>query len=221
MSSAESSKLRRKEREWKPRMKGRGRKAAAPSSASSASSLAANAAISNLKDIGRRRELGQNLDHAFLSTLDNSRPSIATEKKPNQNAAPVVSAPSSRWAIPIAVAAGACLVLVTFTLMGTGWSRYSVSGLVMLEKQPLADAEIVFHPQAASLVSPIGKSSPEGSFQVTGLSPGTYKITLRVAEGSTVVIPMAYTKPESSPLRLNVRRNIDNYSMHVAQPKRR
>ena len=57
------------EREWKPKMKNRGRKA--PASAS-VSSQAADRAMANIKDINRRRDRGEDVDAVFLAKVSRS-----------------------------------------------------------------------------------------------------------------------------------------------------
>ena len=98
MSASRSSKPQRKEREWTPKMKERGRKATV---SGSGSSRAAQLAMSNIKDIARRRDRGQDIDEAYLAKVSQAIDPSAAAK---QQMAARSSRRAPRWAYGAALA---------------------------------------------------------------------------------------------------------------------
>lgn len=73
----------------------------------------------------------------------------------------------------------------------TGPRCFPVSGTIQLDKQPLTDAMIVFHPldsDAPDVQKPLAYSNKDGDFELTtnqpndGAPPGEYAITVELRE---------------------------------------
>jgi hypothetical protein len=107
----------------------------------------------------------------------------------------------------LVVPAGLLAILIGGGLfLGTAWqSSHSVSGTLMLDQKPLAGIEVVFHPKNG--MEPIRvKTSEGGAFRIAGLAAGDYLIAL-AANDSAVKFPRKYLSPESTPFRLNLRKD--------------
>lgn len=119
------------------------------------------------------------------------------------------------------------LALVLVSLLGcsndTGPKCYPVSGIVLLDGKPLAEAEVVFHPPAdleRKFPKPTAQSDVEGRFRLTTQQPfdgapaGEYMLTVELREprlaGEEMVrdganlLPPRYASPTESGLRFTV-----------------
>lgn len=92
----------------------------------------------------------------------------------------------------------ACCLLV---LSGCGGPyEATVSGTVTLDGEPLADADIAFHPQGSGTIAH-GRSADDGSYSLRtasheGLAPGDYKVTVVVAVPATGQDTLGEPTPE-------------------------
>ena len=206
-----SSKLRRKEREWKPKMKERGRKATV---ADSGSSQAAQMAMANLKDIGRRRDRGQDIDDAYLAKVSQTiDPAGSAQRQHVPEDRGRRGVPS--WMVAAGLAGIACL-LATGLVAGLFGNRHSVAGGVLLDKNPLAGVELQFHDAKTGRQASRVTTSKKGEFEKTWLPNGSYKVTVHAAGGSPPTFPEHYSKLESTQLQLNVDADIECVWMRVS-----
>jgi hypothetical protein len=223
-SSSGSSKLRRKEREWKPKMKERGGKATV---SDSGSSLAAQRAMANIKDLNRLRDRGQDVDSVVLAKISqslDSKPAETPSQQRGERASPNPSkSPSKKARRPLLVGllCGGSALLVAGAVLVFGSSRYSVAGTMLLEQKPLAGVELQFHAANGNFTPSRVTTSDTGDFSIGGLPAGIYRVTLQPDAQSSVYVPPAYKKLESTPLRMKVQRNMSNVSLYASQPKRR
>lgn len=113
--------------------------------------------------------------------------------------------PVKPWLIVVPACLLALLVCGGLFLGSALRASHSVSGTLMLDQQPLAGIEVVFHPKNGE--EPIRvKTSEGGAFHVDGLAAGDYLIAL-AANDSAVKFPRKYLRPESTPFRLNLRKD--------------
>ena len=218
-SSSGSSKLRRKEREWKPKMKERGGKATV---SDSGSSLAAQRAMANIKDLNRLRDRGQDVDSVVLAKISQSLDSKPAETPSQQRGERAAPSPSKNARRPLLVGllCGGVL-LVAGAVLAFGSARYSVAGTMLLEQKPLVGVELQFHASNGNFTPSRVTTSDKGDFSIGGLPAGIYRVTLQPDVQSSVDVPLAYKKLESTPLRMKVQRNMSNVSLYALQPKRR
>ena len=223
-SSSGSSKLRRKEREWKPKMKERGGKATV---SDSGSSLAAQRAMANIKDLNRLRDRGQDVDSVVLAKISqslDSKPAETPSPQRGERASPNPSkSPSKNARRPLIVGllCGGGVLLVAGAVLAFWSARYSVAGTMLLEQKPLVGVELQFHASNGNFAPSRVTTSDKGDFSIGGLPAGIYRVTLQPDVQSSVEVPLAYKKLESTPLRMKVQRNMSNVSLYALQPKRR
>lgn len=219
-SSHGSSKQRRKERDWKPRMKERGKKSQADASGSA---LAAQLAMANIKDLNRRRDRGQAVDEVVLAKISQSLDTAPAETPGQQRGSRAAQsqAKKSRGPLIAGLVCGCCVLLVAGAALAFGSSRYSVAGTMLLEKKPLAGVELLFHAAGGQFTPSRVTTSADGTFSISGLPAGIYRVTLQRETPSGLDVPMAYQSVESTPLRMKVHRNLEDVSLHAASPRRR
>jgi hypothetical protein len=219
-ASSGSSKLRRKERDWKPKMKERGGKATV---SDSGSALAAQRAMANIKDLNRLRDRGQEVDSVVLAKISQSLDSTPT-KTPSQQrgerASPNLSK-TVRRSLLVGLLCGGGVLVLAGAVLAFGSSRYSVAGTMLLEQKPLAGVELQFHASNGNFAPSRVTTSDKGDFSIAGLPAGIYRVTLQPDVQSGVDVPLAYKKLESTPLRMKVQRNMTNVPLYASQPKRR
>jgi hypothetical protein len=220
-SSRGSSKLRRKEREWKPKLKEGGK----PSrDVAVGSALAAQRAMANIKDLNRLRDRGQEVDAVVLTKISQSLDSTPAET-PSQTRGPrTTQSPSkqkSRGPLVAGLLGGGCILLVAGAVLAFGSSRYSVAGTMLLEQKPLAGVELLFHASNGNFAPSRVTTSDKGDFSISGLPAGVYRVTLQPDTQSSVNVPLAYKTLESTPLRMKVQRNMKDVSLYALQQKRR
>jgi hypothetical protein len=219
-SSNGSSKLRRKEKEWKPKMKSRGQK---PQADASGSALAAQMAMANIKDLNRRRDRGQEVDEVVLAKISQSLERTPTET-PGQPRIPRGSQPTAkkpRTTVVAGLIGGGCLLLLGLAFLAFGSSRYSVAGTLLLERKPLAGAELQFHAAGGQFTPSRVTTSADGGFSIRGLPAGVYRVTVQSDAQAGADVPVAYKAVDSTPLRMKVQRNLENVSLYAVHPKRR
>jgi hypothetical protein len=205
-------------------MKERGGKATV---SDSGSALAAQRAMSNIKDLNRLRDRGQELDSVVLAKISqslDSTPAEAPSRQRVERASPNPSkSPSKKARRPLLIGllCGGSVLLVAAAVLLFGSSRYSVAGTMLLEQKPLAGVELQFHASHQNFTPSRVTTSDKGDFSIGGLPAGVYRVTLQPDAQSGVEVPLAYKKLESTPLRMKVQRNMKNISLYALQPKRR
>src|SRR5262245_28148493 len=116
-------------------------------------------------------------------------------------------------------------ITVAFSLAGCGGGLVPVEGTVLLEYQPLADAQVLFLPKAGGRPA-TGKTNAEGKFILTtnqlndGVAPGEYQVAVtalkvlyvrptdgsQYAEQKVWIAPERYSKPDESGLAATISR---------------
>jgi hypothetical protein len=223
MSSSDgSSKLIAKQRDWNPRLKARGQKSGEQATGSA---LAAQLAMSNIKNLNRLRDRGHEVDSVVLAkisqSLDTAPPETPTQQRRQSAAQATPGKKISRVSLPTALTGAAVCLLAIGALFLFRSSRYSVSGTMLSEKKPLAGVELQFHATAGSVLPVKVTTSAEGGFSVSGLPAGVYRITVQPDGAEAVQVPQVYKQLESTPLRLKVDRNREHETLYAMQPRRR
>lgn len=204
------------ELDWQPRLKGRSRKGAATLTASH-SARVADRAIANMKSIDRRRDRGQDVDDVVIAKLSrqlNPSASQSSEGDAERGRGMPV------WAVPAGLAGVAALLVA---IAAFGFSSHTVNGTVLLDRRPIADVEVAFHPDAGSGTAPVRAfTTAKGAFEVKGLATGVYKVTLNPVGESDARVPAPYKHPDSTVFRVTVGQDLSNITMYaVSEPKRR
>lgn len=196
--------------DWNPHKGGR-----RPSrAAATASSAAASAAIANIENIDRRMSQGFGLDREYLDTISTS-PNAGGPKAGGKSAAAAPPSAGRKLVIGGVVAATA-LVLILSAGGLLGGSVHMVKGVVLLDRKPLSDVEIKFHPVEKADVGPFrARASRAGGFGIEGLPRGSYAVTLHGDPDAGTVVPATYEQPETTPFRLNLQQDLDNISLFV------
>lgn len=121
------------------------------------------------------------------------------------------------------------LILAVWSVVAAGCSDpaaprcHKVSGRVLLNDQPLAEALVVFHPLGVppkEAPKPMAHTNEEGRFELTtlmsgdGAQVGEYAVTIELREPRTVgeevvrdgpnLLPARYANPQFSELRYSV-----------------
>lgn len=120
-----------------------------------------------------------------------------------------------------------CLAAMTLAVLGCSGGNaprcHAVRGRVVLADQPVAEAQVVFHPLAAQpreAPKPLGFTDAEGQFELTtlkagdGAQVGDYAITVELREPRWVgeelvregphLLPARYADPRTTELRYTV-----------------
>jgi hypothetical protein len=130
---------------------------------------------------------------------------------------------AGRWA-----KGSACCLMAIAAVVSVGCGNKlesSVSGRVLLGDEPLSGGIVVFHPQQVGGAMPATQIGQDGSYSVRtggydGLEPGEYVITVAAGTGQTRAptspeelrqqsntpsrVPLSYSRPDSSSLKLTV-----------------
>jgi len=188
------------------------------STASSASSLAADDAIRDFKDDRRRRNRGedeQDGDSALGRGVDEFASNVT---------AAVESLGMPRWIVRAAVLAGVGIVLAvavvnTLPLL----ARHVVSGTATFNGKPLGRVSLNFQriagsgaPETRTVIA-----AADGSFTIAtdeGLPSGLYAVSVRPGD-SGQTIPQSYLSPETSPLRFEIREDLAGMQISVRDGK--
>lgn len=104
----------------------------------------------------------------------------------------------------------------------SGLKCYPVRGTVLLQGRPVAEANVLLHPIAASanFPQPLAQTDAAGGFELTTLQPkdgapaGEYIVTVELRDWVTVgeepvrdgknLLPAKYADPKQSPLKVQV-----------------
>jgi hypothetical protein len=187
------------------------------STASSASSLAADAAIRDFKD-GRRRGSGVG-GHGNESALGRGVDEFASNVS-----ATVESLGMPRWIVRAAVLAGVGIVLAVAVVNTLPMlARHTVSGTATFNGKPLGRVTLNFQRIAGSgdLETRAIIAAADGSFTIAadeGLPSGLYAVSVRPGE-SGQPIPKNYLSPEASPLRFDIREDLSGMQISVSDGK--
>lgn len=186
--------------------------------ASSASSLAADAAIRGFND-GRRRRSRGDYDQGGESALSRGVDEFASNVS-----ATVESLGMPRWIVRALVLAGVGIVLAVAVINTLPMlARHAVSGTATFDGRPLAGVTVGFQRinDPASSEPRVVRAAADGSFQITaekGLPSGIYAITVRPGE-SGAPIPQNYRSAETSPLRFEIREDLSGMQISVRDGK--
>jgi hypothetical protein len=105
----------------------------------------------------------------------------------------------------IAAIAGSAVLLLLLGGVGISslFSGHSVSGTVMLDRKPLAQVEIAFHPKSG-----VGEpfritTCDRGTFKINSLPTGDYAIFVSASD-MDMKLPKKYLSPETTPFSLKL-----------------
>jgi len=182
--------------------------------ASSASSLAADAAIRDFKDDRRRRNRGED-DQDGESALGRSVDEFASNVT-----ATVDSLGMPRWIVRALVLAGVGVVLAVAVVITLPMlARHLVSGNATFNGKPLGRVSLNFQriagsgaPETRTVIA-----AADGSFRIAtgeGLPSGIYAVSVRPGD-SGQTIPKNYLSPETSPLRFEIREDLTGMQISV------
>jgi len=186
--------------------------------ASSASSLAADAAIRDFKDDRRRRNRGEG-EQGGESALGRGVDEFASNVT-----ATVDSLGMPRWIVRALVLAGVGIVLAVAVVNTLPMlARHVVSGTATFNGKPLGRVTLNFQriagsgePETRTVVA-----SADGSFTIAageGLPSGLYAVSVRPGD-SGQPIPNNYLSPETSPLRFEIREDLTGMQISVRDGK--
>lgn len=120
-----------------------------------------------------------------------------------------------------AIAGVAALLLVGlcvgFSSLG---SSHSVSGTVMLDKEPLSNVELAFQPKSGSGDPIRVTTTDQGTFSIDSIPAGDYAIFLSPG-GTSPKVPKRYLAPESTPFRLKLTKDRSDLRMIASSGKRK
>ncbi|MCX7431783.1 MAG: hypothetical protein NTY17_12420 [Planctomycetia bacterium] len=188
------------------------------STASSASSLAADAAIRDFKDDRRRRNRGE-VDLDGDSALGRGVDEFASNVSATVN-----SLGMPRWIVRALVLAGVGIMLAVAVVNTLPMlARHVVSGTATFNGKPLGRVTLNFQSIASSgaLETRTVIAAADGSFKIAtgeGLPSGLYAVSVRPGE-SGQPIPKNYLSPETSPLRFEIREDLTGMQISVRDGK--
>ena len=186
--------------------------------ASSASSLAADAAIRDFKDDRRRRSRGED-EQGGESALGRGVDEFASNVS-----ATVESLGMPRWIVRALVLAGVGIVLAVAVVNTLPMlARHVVSGTATFNGKPLGRVSLNFQRLAGSGAPETRTviAAADGSFTIAtgeGLPSGLYAVSVRPGE-SGQPIPKNYLSPETSPLRFEIRGELTGMQISVRDGK--
>jgi len=118
-----------------------------------------------------------------------------------------------------AVAVLSCLAVIVLAVARPGGEGHSVAGRIFIDEQSAGDLELVFHSLSRSDIRVKIRTELDGSFLVTSLPAGDYKIVL-LPQTASHTIPKHYSSPISTPLRLKLHEDTPDLSMNVASDRK-
>lgn len=185
---------------------------------SSASSLAADAAIRDFKDDRRRRNRGEG-DQGGESALGRGVDELATSVS-----ATVDSLGMPRWIVRGLVLAGVGLVLAVAVINTLPMlARHTVSGIATFNGKPLGRVSLTLEQVGGSGAAETRTviAAADGSFEISaadGLPSGLYAVSVRPGD-SGASIPQSYLSPQTSPLRFEIREDLTGMQISVRDGK--
>jgi hypothetical protein len=146
----------------------------------------------------------------------------AVQKKPLPKAA-VHTPPRPGFAVSRGLVAGGLAAVCLVGLGGFFWfapsgGKHSVSGTVLLDNRPLGGVELFFHPRDRSSDPIRVTTSDGGSFHATDVPAGEYCVSLAAADGR-IQVPPQYRSQDSTPFRIQLRRDRANLRMVASSRK--
>lgn len=200
-------------------MKSATRRRPAPSAAASSSTNAAEA----LKGIATKQQkvARAKTENAHRRTAPVA---VVTAYKPPVQAVPPADQAARSTGTRGLVLCGVA-VLCLAGLGGLFWfpfsssgGKHSVSGTLMLDNRPLGGADLFFHPRDRSS-DPIRVTTSDGGvFHATDIPAGDYCVSLAVTD-DRVEVPKQYRSENSTPFRIQLRRDRQNLRMVASSRK--
>lgn len=130
-------------------------------------------------------------------------------------------APKAQKGVLAMIAGTASLLLVGGALcLASFRSGHSVSGTVMLDREPLPQVELAFQLKNSDREPIRVMTSEQGTFSVKSLPPGDYAIFLSSAD-SAAKLPKRYRTPEATPFRLKLTKDRSDLRMLAVSGKRK
>lgn len=139
-------------------------------------------------------------------------------------ARPVAQTPGSpRPAASRSLVLGGAAVLCVAGLGAFVWlappaGKHSVSGTLMLDNRPLDGVQLFFHPRDRSSDPIRVTTSDGGAFHAEDIPAGDYCVSL-AAEDGRVEVPKQYRSEDSTPFRIQLRRDRANLRMVASSRK--
>lgn len=197
---------------WKPRLKNAPKRVRSTSGSDTVNE--ADRALSAIKTIDKFLALGGKADDSYVNVLAGS---ARAPRTPPAKGAAGGPARRSRNLLLGGVAAACALGVAMFANGGLlPSSRHNIAGKVWLERNPLASAEIQLHPAGHDDAARTVVATADGQFELTGVAAGTYRVTIHPpAGGSTVSVAANYTKPDMTPLQVNVNRDVASLQLRA------
>ncbi|MFM9059336.1 MAG: hypothetical protein ACKOSQ_09475 [Planctomycetaceae bacterium] len=170
--------------------------------------------MSAINTIDRFLASGGNADDSYVNTLAGNPRATRT---PTAKRAARGTGRSSR---NLLLGSGAAVLAVGVAVFANGGllpsSRHTLAGKVWLERNPLGSAEIQLHAAGHDDVTCRVVAAADGRFELTGVSAGSYHVTIHPpAGGSTVSVAANYTKPDMTPLQVNVNRDVASLQLRT------
>lgn len=200
---------------WKPQMKNAAKRSCSLSTTGTAH--VADQALANIRSIDKLRAQGHAVDDPYVAKLAGrgKAPAAEATTKPSRG---VKKPPAGSRTLLIAAAAVACTVAGTAVVFAMGGfsSTYTVAGRIWLERRPLGTAELRFHSADHTDSPATVVAVTDGKFELKGVPSGKYRVTVHPPTGaSKAVIATTYTKPESTPLQVNVSRDVNSLQFYA------
>lgn len=129
----------------------------------------------------------------------------AAETSGERKSRPATTKAGSRGRL-VGASVACCLAVVVATALATSsifGGSHSVSGVVILDKRPLAGVEVAFAPKGGNGKSVCVKTTERGRFSIDRIPAGEYRIFLVPGDVQTN-LPGRYQSPESTPFRIKL-----------------
>lgn len=200
---------------WKPRLKNAANRSRAPST--SHTEHVADQALTAMRRIDKRRTQG-GVEEDYVATLASQFGTPAAARGPARGNTRRPGGPYRRFLVPGAVVA--CALATAIVAAGTPLfrGRHTVAGKVWLERQPLGTAELGFHPSGRDADAVTVTAAEDGRFELAGIAPGSYRVTVAPPAGSPpVVIAANYLKPETTPIQVHVKADVNSLQVRASR----
>jgi len=214
------------DRTLKKMMRRATRPASPVSSAAHGSVNSAAQALANMAELQKRQSRGQTGVDLVPVAKPLISPQFATATTGpatgiSNGGAPAPAAAVRRLGVTALV--GACVTAAVVAMaavwMASVGSSHSVAGTVMLDRQPLANVEVSFHPKTNEAPPTRVTASASGGFRVASLPAGEYAIVLSSPDATTK-LPRKYRSPESTPFRLKLTKSRSDLRMLASSADR-
>lgn len=187
---------------------------------SSASSSTAAQALAQMAEIQKRIARGDTDAAQFLIEKASQPKSVegaVEDRREKLQALKSQAAANSGLGSPknmLAAIAGGVSLLLVLGIVGISslFAGHSVSGSVMLDRKPLSNVEIAFHPKSGAGEQIRVRTCPRGTFKISSLPAGDYAIFVSPSD-SELKLPKKYLSPETTPFRLKLTKDRSNLRM--------